>query len=339
MYRIELAPGEVTVFRTIEELATGVRNGVITSRARIYHGASEKWLPIEFHPHYKRVIETPAGQPVEIPPPEPAERPRSERAGLKDVVPTQAPAVAMAHAPVATPIFFEQEPEPTQPACESERESEPISRGDPADAEDGAILPVTASPVLQLPKITYPLITPAEEPVSERSSQGERTRRPLHLAGLALALALGGYLVVSAFSPARGAATPADVAPAAATAPRPVMPQPAARPEPARLPPKLPPTSSIPARSAPMPPASSGFAAALDPRANVPAPAIVPPRPANAGAADSGLVTAPAAIDVDLTAPALPGDDSLDTQSRHRDSSALKRILQAVGGTEAAPRP
>ncbi len=330
MYRIELAPGEVTVFRTIEELATGVRNGVITSRARIYHGASEKWLPIEFHPHYKRVIETPAGQPVEIPPPAPAERPRSGRAGLKDVLPAQAPAVEMAHAPAAMPIFFEQEPEPAQ----LERESEPISGGDPADAADGAILPVTTSPVLQLPKITYPLITPAEEPVSDRSSQGERTRRPLHLAGLALALALGGYLVVSAFSPARRAAAPTD-----ATAPRPAMPQPSARPEPARLPPKLPPTSSVPARSAPLPPASSGFAAALDPRANVPAPAVAPVRPAGAGAADSGLVTAPAAIDVDLTAPALPGADSLDTQSRHRDSSALKRILQAVGGTEAAPRP
>jgi hypothetical protein len=336
MYRIELAPGEITVFRTIEELATGVRNGVITSRARIYHGASEKWLPIEFHPHYKRVIETPAGQPVEIPSPAPAERPRSERAGLKDALPTQAPALAaMAHAPTATPIFFEQEPEPAQP----ERESESISGGDPAEAADGAILPVTTSPVLQLPKITYPLITPAEEPVSDRSSRGKRTRRPLHLAALALALALGGYLVVSAFSPARSAAAPAAAARAAATAPRPAIPQPAARPEPARLPPKLPPTSSVPARSAPLPPASSGFAAALDPRANVPAPAVVPPRYGGAGAADSGLVTAPAAIDVDLTAPVLPGSDSLDTQSRHRDSSALKRILQAVGGTEAAARP
>jgi hypothetical protein len=337
MYRIELAPGEVTVFRTIEELATGVRNGVITSRARIYHGASEKWLPIEFHPHYKRVIETPAGQPVEIPPPAPSERPpRGERTVVKDVLPAQAPAVAaMAHAPAAKPIFFEQEPEPAEP----ENEGEPISDGESADAADGVLLPVTTSPVLQLPKITYPLITPAEEPVSNRSGQGERTRRPLHLAGLALALALGGYLVVSAFSPARR-----DAAPAAATVPRPAMPQPAmpqpaARPEPARLPPKLPRTSSVPARPAPLPPASSGFAAALDPRANVSAPALVAPRSAGAQSVDSALVTAPAAIDVDLTAPALPESDSLDTQSRHRDSATLKRILQAVSGTEAAPRP
>jgi hypothetical protein len=60
MYRIEVAPGEETVFRTIEELAVGIRNGVITPRARIYHHASEKWLPIGLHPHYKKAMEMPA---------------------------------------------------------------------------------------------------------------------------------------------------------------------------------------------------------------------------------------------------------------------------------------
>ena len=57
MYRIEVKPGEEAVFRTIEELATGIRNGFVTPRARIYHAASQKWLPIEFHPHYKRALE------------------------------------------------------------------------------------------------------------------------------------------------------------------------------------------------------------------------------------------------------------------------------------------
>ena len=33
MYRIEVKPGEETIFRTIEELATGIRNGFITPRA------------------------------------------------------------------------------------------------------------------------------------------------------------------------------------------------------------------------------------------------------------------------------------------------------------------
>ena len=57
MYRIELAPGEETVFRTIEEFAVAVRNGLVTPRSRIYHGATQKWLPIEFHPHYKKALE------------------------------------------------------------------------------------------------------------------------------------------------------------------------------------------------------------------------------------------------------------------------------------------
>jgi hypothetical protein len=57
MYRIEVKPGEEAVFRTIEELATGIRNGFVSPRARIYHAASQKWLPIEFHPHYKKALD------------------------------------------------------------------------------------------------------------------------------------------------------------------------------------------------------------------------------------------------------------------------------------------
>ena len=60
MYRIEVASGEETVFRTIEELAVGIRNGVVTPRSRIYHNASQKWLPIGLHPHYKKALELPA---------------------------------------------------------------------------------------------------------------------------------------------------------------------------------------------------------------------------------------------------------------------------------------
>jgi len=60
MYRIEVAPGEESVFRTIEELAVGIRNGVVTPRARIFHHASEKWLPIGLHPHYKKALVMPA---------------------------------------------------------------------------------------------------------------------------------------------------------------------------------------------------------------------------------------------------------------------------------------
>src|SRR5918998_3521458 len=53
MYRIELSPGEETAFRSIEELAVAIRRGIVTTRARIWHNATGKWLPIEVHPHYK----------------------------------------------------------------------------------------------------------------------------------------------------------------------------------------------------------------------------------------------------------------------------------------------
>jgi hypothetical protein len=62
MYRIELSPGEETVFRSIEELAVAIKRGVITPRARIYHNASQKWLPIQFHPHYKVAVSMPLTQ-------------------------------------------------------------------------------------------------------------------------------------------------------------------------------------------------------------------------------------------------------------------------------------
>jgi hypothetical protein len=62
MYRIELSPGEETVFRSIEELAVAIKRGVVTSRARIWHNASSKWLPIQFHPHYKAALSMPLTQ-------------------------------------------------------------------------------------------------------------------------------------------------------------------------------------------------------------------------------------------------------------------------------------
>ena len=70
MYRIEVSPGEETVLRTIEELATAIRNGLVTPRSRVYHNASQKWLPIEFHPHYKKALalpERPKSAPVSTP--------------------------------------------------------------------------------------------------------------------------------------------------------------------------------------------------------------------------------------------------------------------------------
>jgi hypothetical protein len=115
MYRIEIKPGEEAVFRTIEELATGIRNGFVTPRARIYHAASQKWLPIEFHPHYKKALEgnftpTPAApQPslATMPAPTfafPAAAPAPSSAPASPPAFTSAPApVTTAPAPVRPP--------------------------------------------------------------------------------------------------------------------------------------------------------------------------------------------------------------------------------------------
>ncbi len=111
MYRIEVAPGEETVFRTIEELAVGIRNGVITPRSRIYHNASQKWLPIGLHPHYKKAMELPAASAAHpaTPTPVPAV-PRikslSESGEHRPVPKQSAPKVP---APVTSPIVAMQQ--------------------------------------------------------------------------------------------------------------------------------------------------------------------------------------------------------------------------------------
>ncbi|HET6578109.1 MAG TPA: hypothetical protein VFG66_07290 [Gemmatimonadales bacterium] len=359
MYRIELAPGEVAVFRTIEELAVGVRNGVITPRARIYHAASEKWLPIEFHPHYKKVVETPAGRPVVIPPPRPADRPRGERAGFGDAPLVHAPGASpMIQAAVASPAVLEPPPESGDAGDEPEGDREEEARDNQERDEEatyaesvsaaGEPMPAaTVSPVLQLPRIIYPeiraaAIAPAEEPAPDHAPRSGQSRRPLHLAGLAVMLAVGGYLVTSAFSPAHGSAEPVR-----AVADRPEMPQadiPASGTRQSDAAGSAPPSvnsSSAGKRTAPpAPPASSGFAAALEPRANVPAPpAAAMPSLGSVPSPDAGLTNAPVPIEMEVAAPELLATDSLVAASRQRDSAAIKRILRAVSGKESAPQP
>jgi hypothetical protein len=109
MYRIELASGEETVYRTIEELATAIRNGIVNPRARIYHNASQKWLPIEFHPHYKKALEIPAS-PAHPADSGPLRAPDFRTSGPQPAVaPTQAAPVPQPPTPV------QPQPSPVQP--------------------------------------------------------------------------------------------------------------------------------------------------------------------------------------------------------------------------------
>ena len=127
MYRIELAPGEETVFRTIEELAVAVRNGLVTTRCRIYHNASQKWLPIEFHPHYKKALSLPAARVAEAAAPRTSGHPpRLETLSFAVAArPTPEPVAAPTPEPVAAPT--------PEPATETRGGNHPAQAGPQAE--------------------------------------------------------------------------------------------------------------------------------------------------------------------------------------------------------------
>jgi hypothetical protein len=60
MYRIELRPGQEASYQSFDEFAAAVHSGTVSAAARVWHGASSKWLPITVHPHYKRALAAPA---------------------------------------------------------------------------------------------------------------------------------------------------------------------------------------------------------------------------------------------------------------------------------------
>lgn len=53
MYRIRLASGEESAFRSVEELARGIQSGVISPEAQVYQQGTQEWLPITSHPEYE----------------------------------------------------------------------------------------------------------------------------------------------------------------------------------------------------------------------------------------------------------------------------------------------
>jgi hypothetical protein len=161
MYRIELSPGEETAFRSIEELAVAIRRKVVTSRARIYHNATSRWLPIQFHPHYQIACSMPLTQAdlVAGPPMAPRSTLKLSDQQTQDAfAPLTAPSTKQAAAQAALSAW--PEPKPNAPP---------------------AVAPV---PVREIPKQAAPSIapiqlgTPAPEPHS--ASQARRTEpRPV----------------------------------------------------------------------------------------------------------------------------------------------------------------
>jgi hypothetical protein len=365
MYRIELTPGDVTVYRTVEELAIGIRNGLVTSRSRIYHGASDKWLPIEFHPHYKKALELSVqrtGETRAPAPPAKPERPHRETYSFATPRESRAPIFAPAPSPVpasAPPqergLIFVPDP----PRDSGEEHPPHVHDVEVAPEPDFVPPAAVASPVLELPKISYPEIKPAEEPVAEPAPRS-RSRRSLHLASVAVILTAGGYVGLSEFSPSPAAervlassvvgrpvvrvsvfdsAGPPAAAPARKqpVAPAPI---PKSAPSAARTPITQPALRTPATSTMPPQPASSGFAPALEARAQMSGAAPKSASPVKPPATETDSIpalAAPAPSELDLEVPALAGD-SLAPLTKSRSDSAMKRILRAVNGGKDIPQ-
>lgn len=345
MYRIEISPGEETVLRTIEELATAIKNGLVTTRSRIYHNASQKWLPIEFHPHYKKALATPDHRPRPIP--------AAPAAALQ--LPTPVPPPEPARPP--TPVLVAA-PVPGRPAAPRRNV--------------GFLLPavVASLPLIEveLPELTYPEapVAPARAsypsptvplPVARRRTTGSR---PLLYAGAAVTLVVVGYLATTVAPSGQVAAEPAPAVaevPAPQPGPEPSPPEgaelaPASIPEappasasvPSPAPPPAPPPAAVstPAPAPALVPALTTAGARAGPPsqawsssagATTPLPLPAPPAPVSA-APPPAITPAPAALD--LTVPSLPGADSMAPLRSTRDTGAIGRILKAVGATKAS---
>ena len=167
MYRIEFEPGDIGVFRSVEEIATAIKSGAITSRSRIYHQATDKWLPIEFHPHYKKALEIITGG---APAPTPATAPT--RATLTRSDPRPAIRLDPESRAVAAP---EEEPLAARAAPrDAARAPEPMALRHPepvAQAEPEPVAQAEPEPVAQAEPEPEPVAEPEPEPVAERQPE------------------------------------------------------------------------------------------------------------------------------------------------------------------------
>jgi hypothetical protein len=173
MYRIELSPGEETVFRSIEELAVAIKRGVVTPRARIYHNASSKWLPIQFHPHYKTAVSMPLSQSALVagPPVKPI-----ASLNLEAAVPSDPPLP-----PALAPRAVAQAPRVAAPAPR-------VAAPAPRAAAPG---PVAAPAEASVPPAPSKKRSAKEKPADKRPRRQGKPHRQLRIA-LVGALLLGG---------------------------------------------------------------------------------------------------------------------------------------------------
>jgi hypothetical protein len=346
MYRIELSPGEETAFRTIEELAVAIRRNVVTSKARIYHNATSKWLPIQFHPHYKIAVSMPLTQAdlVAGPPVKPLSSLKLDEALGSPPAPvsvsreaaTQAALAAWpAPKPVSTPPakpastlaplkFLALEPQITlgTPAPEPRRVVQPARTAEPPRAEPSRV------------------VEPARSPARAKGSRKRRKPgRSLHLALVGAVLAACAQLVISAASNPRS-----ELAARIRTPRRLIEAQLEAMKEdsPRTVAGVLPALQTIPLHRKPAPSLKRAPKPAAAPKAVAPKPAPQAAIPAVTTDSTSTEIQPAPAADMSVGVPAAP----MPATSKMVDSTgkkALNQMLHTIGGTPApeskTPKP
>jgi hypothetical protein len=355
MYRIELSPGEETVFRTIEELAVAVRRNVVTSKARIWHNATNKWLPIQFHPHYKIAVSMPLTQAdlvagprvaplsslnldeaLEDPPtPISSSREAATQAALaawpapKPVSTPPAKPVSTPAKPVSQPAKQFSPPTPRKPLAPEA----PITLGTPAPEPRRIVHPARiAEPPRAEPSRSVEPARPT--PARAKGSRKRRkTGRSLHLALAGAVLAACAQLMIAAGSSPRS-----EIAERIRTPRRLIEAQIDAMMEdsPRTVAGVLPALQTIPLPRKPAPSIK---------RAPKPTPATPKPTATVISATDStstDIQPAPAAGNMPVSVPVAPAAGT----SKMVDSTgkkALNQILRTIGGTPApdskAPKP
>ena len=183
MYRIELAPGEEALFKSIDEMAAGIANGVIKSNARIWHQTSAKWLPIEFHPHYKIALTK-----------GPNTSPRAEY--------REPPSVAGPAAMSTPPIFEQSAPRPIFEAPAPAAAPAPLFER-PAPSPYSGEAEVPAVSLATLPAPTSDVEDLGADYIEIHPPRGRGRTWTVGAAAAAAIVVLGGGAAISAFRSSR----------------------------------------------------------------------------------------------------------------------------------------
>jgi hypothetical protein len=64
MYLIELTTGKEALYRSEDEFTAAIRRGEVGPTSRIYHRAASAWIPVTFHPHFRKIATERASGPA-----------------------------------------------------------------------------------------------------------------------------------------------------------------------------------------------------------------------------------------------------------------------------------